>query len=195
MLGLAPPRHTAWLSRYLNPVWQETLTLRTRLSPEECMARLQARLVSGPLPRSWWAPSSGQAMRGRVSRSGFALAVYHFGTRPRRTTEATGAFVAQPSGTRIVVRLGMSRLDAACLLFWPAFVLCFAMVLGWTAINTPGSRSPEPTALWLLLGMPLIGLAVCVLRRWTSRDDAALIRGMLVDGLDAAEVTGEPSSS
>jgi hypothetical protein len=131
-------------------------------------------------------------MRGRASRNGFAITVYHFGTRPRRITEASGRLVAEPAGTRIIVRLAMSPLDAACLVFWFGFAIAFAITPGWFAIDTPAAASPEAPAGWLLLGLPLVGLAVCLLRRWASRDDDVLIQEMLVGSLDAEVVNGEP---
>jgi hypothetical protein len=133
-------------------------------------------------------------MRGRASRNGFAITVYHFGTRPRRITEASGSLVAEPAGTRIIVRLAMSRLDAASLIFWFVFAISFAVTLGWSAIDAPAAASPEAPAGWLLLGLPLVGLVICLFRRWASRDDDVLIQEMLVGSLDAEVVNGEPGT-
>src|SRR5262245_14220985 len=85
--------------------------LRTRLSPEECRARLQRRLYSvfSRYPATEWVD---QRVAGWVSVEGFSL-----GRRDSRSPAfspvASGRFASTADGTLIDVRFAMARLSRA----------------------------------------------------------------------------------
>lgn len=165
------------------PLAIERRELETSLTPSVCRRRLGTRTAH------WfpWAPGRDKAVRGRVSERGFTL-TKRIDHQNWFQTQAIGAFIATPEGTRITICFRPSLLA----MFW--FGGCFGWVLligsicVIAAIALPSSSPAGPiwyagTALAMLL---FLSFYIWLGRR-LARDESAFLLQFVAKTLRAKE--------
>ena len=174
------------LARYVNPFWHARLGLQTRLSPEECAERLNAVNLNWMSPRQWFSSQQERPVRGNVSPRGFSLRWRHSLTRPGLLTEASARFETRDGVTAIPLRLGLSVGDRVLVLLW----LAVAIFLGLPLALLPPSGAPVGfNQLWIIGWVGLFVLLYLLIRT-TSRDDDLRLRRLIIQALDAEELSG-----
>ena len=174
------------LSRYVNPFWQARLELQTRLSPEECAERLNAVNLNWMSPRQWFSSQQERPVRGTVSPRGFSVRWRHSSTRPGLLTEASARFETRDGVTAIPLRLGLSVGDRVLVLLWLAVALFLGMPLA--LLPSPGA-SVSFDQLWIIGWVGLFVLLYLAIRT-TSRDDDLRLRSLIMQALEAEELSG-----
>ncbi|HEV8654436.1 MAG TPA: hypothetical protein VGR85_02865 [Candidatus Limnocylindria bacterium] len=173
-------------ARYLNPFWQTTSELLTRLSPEECAARLDAVRVHWLSPRQWFSSQQERPVQGSVSPSRFALRWRHALTRPGLLTEASGRFEPRGGATVVRLRLGQSVGDRVWVVLW----LAIAAIVGIPPVITDQTGAPPGFHQMWLIGWVGIFVLVYAMIRTISRDDDVRLRRLIIETLEAEEALG-----
>jgi hypothetical protein len=188
-IAIAIPEYTGRpspLARYVNPFWRARLELVTRLSPEQCAERLNALNLNWMSPRQWFSSQRERPVRGSVSPRGFSVRWRHSLSRPGMLTEASARFEKRDGVTAIHLRLGESVGDRVLVLLW----LAIALLLG-----VPLALRPSPSApvsfdqLWIVGWVGLFVLLYLLIRA-ISRDDDLRLRRLIMDALEAEELSG-----
>jgi len=179
------PGRPSALARYVNPFWQARLDLLTRLSPEQCAERLNALNLNWMSPRQWFSSQRERPVRGSVSPSGFSVRWRHSMSRPGMLTEASARFETRDGVTAIHLRLGESMGDRVLVLLWLAIALL---------VGVPLALRPSPGApvsfdqLWIVGWVGLFVLLYLLIRA-ISRDDDLRLRRLIIEALEAEEMT------
>jgi hypothetical protein len=181
-----------------NPYVPTFVTLRTRLSPEECCRRLQ------PLTLPWislvlvipWAFSKLPVM-GWVRSTGFA--VRKVTVSPSISTmmqpEARAQFVVAPDGTRMRVRLGVRRWIAISSWIGLAYMIIFLEGFIFLLCRfQPNPRCDGPfTFLWPLVIPVTLELLAWLGAKQVVRDESAFLVHFLEQTLEAEEILESPA--
>lgn len=113
----------------LNPFATEHLVFWTRLSAEECQARLKAKLR----PRYWWRMPSTEIypVVGQVKPTAFSISKSdrRYRTGPIR---AIGRLEPQGRGTKVAIEVRLKRSSA---IYWSMVMLCCLAILLAVIIN------------------------------------------------------------
>jgi hypothetical protein len=183
------------MSPFTNPYVAKFLTLRTRLSPEECCRRLQ--LLTLPwmsimlvipwafsrLPLMGWVDPTGFAVRKRtVSRN------VSFSMQPEAKTQ----FTVAPDGTRMRVRLGVRRwvmiLNSVGTIYVALYLVGFMLLFRF--LGYPRFRGR-------LVVVPLLFFALLEAFAWWDwkwfREEEAFLITFLKQTLEAEEVPELPA--
>jgi hypothetical protein len=178
----------------VNPFAGEQRLLHTRLNPDECRARLQERIAS------WFSltPSRQRPVEGRVSAHGFEIRKFVLYGNPYQTV-AKGIFMPSPEGTRLVVRLGLSRWIRIFVGLWFGGIVFFTIL----AILLTMTQSPSLEAMLTRLAMPLLSLLLLFLfgagtvwlGRWLARNEAEFLMRFLRETLEAEDHPGKQHRS
>jgi hypothetical protein len=179
------------MPRSLNPFAKATfVTLRTRLSPQECQRRLRAVTLPWPsviLGISW--VSSALPLMGWVYPTGFAVRKRFLmidGMQP----EAKARFEQAADGTRMTVRLGTRR--------W-VMILCFyglglAMVYaGGLQLLLGGSTRRAYVGAVVAVALYSTLMVLLLVNQRKGRDQAAFLVAFLKQALEAEEVPSRDS--
>jgi len=168
----------------------------TRLTPEECRARLAARLPRGD--RLWvperpvgWARRGEAAagdgpslwVEGAASVGGFKLWPHRSWAPSSPVAEVTGVFTATPGGTRVDVTVAPDR---GVFTWFAALFLLWCVLLLWAP--GAGGQRPDAASLAVLLGVPaLAGGLVLTVHAAQAPGTAAPLSRFLRATLEAAE--------
>lgn len=180
----------------LNPYAPKFVTLRTRLSPEECFRRLQPVTlpwlsiqlvipwVTSKLPLMGWVYPTGFAVRKRT------VSMIISSLQP----EAKAQFVAAPDGTCMRVRLGPRRWITVSGWIGLAFMVLFVEGLMLLCRYQGNPRCREPLVFALPLVVPAL-LSVLQLWGWRLiRDETVFLVDFLKQTLEAEEVPEIPAT-
>jgi len=173
------------LARYANPFWQVRSELLTHLSPEDCASRLNAIRWSWLSPRQWFTSQQERPVQGSVSPRGFSLRWRHAMTRPGLLTEGSARFEERDGATLIHVRLGQSVGDRVWVFLW----LVIAVLVGLPLAFGDPNGAPTGFQVFWLVGWVSIFLLVYVLIRTISRDDDIRLRRLIMEQLEAEDVS------
>ena len=143
----------------------------TKLSPEECRARLQARLA--PWPN--WRPNADQPVAGSVSPSGFSL-TRAIGGRNSFQTVARGTFTNLGRNTQINLTLGVSPIVAVFGVIW------IVVVVGILTVALTSASAGAMVAI--PLGMLAVGVLAGVFGRFAARGEGLFLLRFLQTELD-----------
>jgi hypothetical protein len=168
----------------LNPFGIERHRLVTRLSPEECRARLGALLAT---QKDQWrilgGPPPGRPLLGTVTEGGFSVSRFTSGRQSFQTV-ARGRLVPTPHGTEVTIRLGVHPIVLGFVAVLTLLFLSVALV-GLAGIAQGNANQAQarflPVFLLMLVGPP----AMVVLGRFMARHDGAFLLGVLRDALEA----------
>jgi hypothetical protein len=163
---------------------ERCVVLRSALSPESCVQRLQAETGSMWNPFSIW----NHEVRGRVTEKGFRVIRVRRWGRNSMSTEASGAWAPDGNGTRIEVSFAIGQRWALGVWFAVMGLFCAAWM-----IDPPVPRAGDLPAGVLRL-LPLItialGLGGIAFGRWLARGDTPWLIDFLRRTLEC-----EPDSS
>ena len=174
------------LARYINPLWQVRLELLTHLSPDECAIRLNAVRLNWMSPRQWFSSQRERPVQGSVNSRGFSLRWRHAMTRPGLLTEASARFERRGGATLVRLRLGQSVGDRVWVLLW----LAIAALVGIPLVASNAAGGADGFAQFWLAGWVSIFVVLYVLIRAISRDDDLRLRRLIMEALDAEELSG-----
>jgi ABC-type sugar transport system permease subunit len=164
------------------------LTLRTRLSPQECFCRLQRStlpwssailvipLVTSTLPLIGWVYSTGFAVRKRALHSN--------GMQP----EAKASFVAVSDGTHMTVRLGTRRWVTVLNFCSLTFMMLMGGGIALLCRLQGETRCTGPSVFAMPFVIPSSLACILLFARWLARDEAAFLVAFLKQTLEAEEV-------
>jgi len=160
--------------------------LETKLSPEECAARLRPKTGSLWSVRSWFAPASRVPFQGSVSVGRFRLKIRHVMTRPTLLDEASGRISRQEDRTVIDLGVGVNTFDRAFVVLYAGFpaLVMFALIAG----GQPADVLFIPAFFIAML------LLVTILVRTIGRSDEARLYEIIRESLEARS-TGEGGGS
>ena len=181
-----------------NPYAPRFVTLRTRLSPEECFRRLQPLTLPGlslvlVIP---WALSKLPVM-GWVRPTGFAVRklTVSLNVSTMMQPEARAQFVVAPDGTRMRVRLGVRRWIAIS--SWIGLAYMIAFLEGFTFLLCrfqPNPRCNGPfTFIWPLVIPVTLELLAWLGAKQVIRDESAFLVNFLEQTLEAEEIPQIPA--
>jgi len=165
-------------STVLLPLRTDRFVLRTRVSPEECAARLRAKTMSIRSPASWFAPSSRVPLQGSATAQRFALKIRHVLTRPSMLDEARGTLRREGDVTTIEVGIGLNIWDR---------VLALALLVFLSLLSAPFVMSGRPEVLAGVAFLVAMFVFVTFLVRAIGRGDRTRLRRILVETLEALE--------
>ncbi len=165
--------------------WQtDHRLLETRLSPEECYARLAPQVASG------FAFRTDRPVRGSVSTNGFTLTktISH---RNSFQAQASGRFMPIPSGTRVEIGFALSPIVAVFICLWLGVVgIIFAgsLITGIVMARTLADSLAAVAFAAFPAGMLLFGIGLLAFGRWLTRDEPEFLMRILAETLEAQEL-------
>ena len=164
------------------------IKLRTRLSAEECRARLASATDLGGLALSWNSPAEAPQFLGDFRGAAFRL---HTG---RYYTNSFAPFFyghLSPSdnGTVIEGEFKMHPFARISTVFWFSFVAIFAAGGLIVPMGKQPGTSLGPGTLFLALGcFMVLGMALVIFGRWLGRGEQKTILDFLKTSLEASQI-------
>lgn len=180
-----------------DPPWRaEHRVLQSRLTPDECAARLERQIA--PL----FGYRTTLPVRGWAAPHGFSL-TKAINYRNSFQTQARGRFEAAGEGTRIHVKLRLSPLVIGFMGIWCgglAGVLLMFVAVGATMLAASGLQTPQTASDVIAVAMPVgiltvmlaFGVGLLAFGRWMARDEADFLLRFLGDTLEAHEPPATP---
>jgi len=174
----------------LNPFASKFVTLRTRLSPQECFARLQGAtepwissvlvipLITSRRPLWGWVDPAWFAVRKRV--------LARKGMQP----EARARFSVSPGGTRMTVRLGFPRWIAILDALGFAYIALYLVGMGFLCRFMKLQHCDRMFVFAIAFPLFLAVAQVLFPRRF--RDESEFLLAFLKETLEAEEVPPRP---
>lgn len=158
------------------------MTLRTKLSLEDCKARLRSATDLRGLALSWDAKTPGTVV-GEFRGSAFRLHTMKYYNNPFAPL-FYGNLTDGDGGAILEGRFRMNPLVRLCMLFWLAFLVLF----GVGAIIVPAPLHPFGGIGrgWLFAGLAflaLLGVGLIALGKWLGRSEEAVVHSFLKNTL------------
>jgi hypothetical protein len=159
---------------WINPLHLECETIEADLTPDECIDRLRAVMVSRYSPRTWFFRQDETPVIGGTSGTTFWMQRVHTFVRPWSLQEASGQVEARGSGSVIRICVGMKRVNAVLHMLLGALLLVAALI---GALSFPNAAAPWPAVVWL--GWPLAGFLFYALDRLWWAADGSYLRSLV----------------